>query len=97
MLQDILFRHNFTVRLCPAAGLPVAWKLVPAAGPTLMASPTSGIARRGGFATKNIWVTPHRDSERWPAGDYTIQSKGGAGLPEWTKQASVARMHVWLR
>lgn len=36
------------------------------------------------FAMHNLWVTPHADSERWPAGDYTILSPGGKGLPEWT-------------
>jgi primary-amine oxidase len=36
------------------------------------------------FATKNLWVTPYAEGEKWPAGDYTIQSPGGKGLPEWT-------------
>ena len=33
---------------------------------------------------------PCRDTERWPAGDYTIQSAGGEGLGKWTQQ-------VWFR
>lgn len=68
------------------AGSPVAWKLMPAGGPTLLAKPGSGIALRGAFSTKNLWVTPHSDEECWPAGDYTIQSVGGEGLAKWTKQ-----------
>jgi primary-amine oxidase len=69
------------------AGKPVAWKLVPLASPAgLLSTPTSGIAQRIGFATKNLWVTPHSDEERWPAGTYTVQSEGGEGLPQWTAQ-----------
>lgn len=60
--------------------------MMPAGGPTLLAKPDSGIALRGAFSTKNLWVTPHSDEERWPAGDYTIQSVGGEGLAKWTEQ-----------
>ena len=28
----------------------------------------------------------HRDTERWPAGDFTVQSTGGEGLPAWTAE-----------
>ncbi len=56
------------------------------AAPVMLATPSSLLQARGGFALKNLWVTPHDDAERWPAGDYTIQSKGGEGLPAWTKQ-----------
>ena len=56
------------------------------AAPLMLATPSSLLQARGGFALKNIWVTPHNDDERWPAGSYTIQSKGGEGLPEWVKQ-----------
>lgn len=27
---------------------------------------------------------PFSDAERWPAGDYPLQSNGGSGLPMWT-------------
>jgi hypothetical protein len=39
----------------------VAYKLMPMAGPLLLAAPSSGIAKRGAFATKALWVTPHQD------------------------------------
>jgi Cu2+-containing amine oxidase len=58
------------------------------AAPLMLATPSSLLQKRGGFSLKNIWVTPHSESERWPAGEYTIQSKGGEGLPLWTKQVS---------
>lgn len=59
---------------------------MPSTAPTLLAKPYSSIAKRGTFATKNLWVTPHADTERWPAGDYPLQGKGGEGLPAWTQQ-----------
>jgi hypothetical protein len=78
------------------AGKPVAYKLMTSTGPTMLATPKSLLQARGGFALKNIWVTPHTDSERWPAGDYTIQSKGGEGLPLWTKQVHLTSLPAEL-
>lgn len=40
--------------------------------------------RRAGFTDYNLWVTPQRDNERYAAGEYVTQSKGGDGLPAWT-------------
>jgi primary-amine oxidase len=65
-------------------GEPVAYKLVPGPTPTLLASPTSSVGRRAGFATRNLWVTPQRDDERRAAGEYPNQHAGGDGLPRWT-------------
>jgi primary-amine oxidase len=66
-------------------GQPVAYKLIPGHGiATLLADPRSSIARRAGFATKNLWVTPYERDERHAAGTYPYQHAGGAGLPEWT-------------
>ena len=41
--------------------------------------------KRAGFIKNHIWVTPYREDELWPAGDYPTQSHGGDGLPAWTK------------
>jgi primary-amine oxidase len=68
-----------------AAGDPVAYKLVPGSTPTLLADPESSIGQRAGFATRNLWVTPYEPAERWAAGDYPNQHRGGDGLPRWTK------------
>ena len=73
------------------AGKPVAYKLVGTPNPLVFAHPQSMIGQRAQFAFKNLWVTPHSDQERYPAGDYTIGSHGGAGLSEWTKQVSTSR------
>ena len=64
----------------------MAYKMMTNAAPLMLATPSSLLQKRGGFALKNIWVTPHSDAERWPAGAYTIQSQGSEGLPEWAKQ-----------
>ena len=41
--------------------------------------------KRAGFTDYHVWVTPYRENERYAAGDYPMQSKGGDGLPAWTK------------
>ena len=48
--------------------------------------PGSQVAQRAGFVANDIWVTPTRADERWPAGDYVNQSAPGQGLPAWTEQ-----------
>lgn len=70
----------------PATGKPVAYKLMPTHSPLLLASPASSLAKRGAFATKHLWVTPHNEEERFPAGDYPMQHEGGDGLPRWTAE-----------
>jgi primary-amine oxidase len=67
-------------------GQPTAYKLLPAATPTLLAGPESSIGRRAAFAAHNLWVTPFSPDERRAAGDYPNQHAGGAGLPTWTAQ-----------
>jgi primary-amine oxidase len=67
-------------------GIPVAYKLVPGSTPTLLAHPDSSVARRAGFATRNLWVTPYEPDERRAAGDYPNQHAGGDGLLAWSAQ-----------
>jgi len=50
------------------------------------AAPDSQVGQRAGFVAHDIWVTPTRADERWPAGDYVNQSKPGEGLQAWTEQ-----------
>ncbi len=69
-------RHN-------AVGHPVAYRLMPGNAPTMLADESSAVARRAGFARKNLWVTPYSADERRAAG-YPNLHAGGAGLPEWT-------------
>ena len=65
-------------------GRPVAYRLVPASTPTLLAREGSSIARRAAFARHNLWVTRYAADERRAAGDYPNQHPGGDGLPRWT-------------
>ncbi|MGH2812503.1 MAG: primary-amine oxidase [Actinomycetota bacterium] len=67
-----------------ALGRPTAYRLIPSASPTLLAHAGSVAAKRAGFATKNLWVTPYAPSERRAAGDYPNLARNGSGLPEWT-------------
>lgn len=67
-------------------GEPVAYKLHPQGQPTLLADRESSIARRAGFATKDLWVTRYAEDERYPTGDFVNQSPGGAGLPAYSAQ-----------
>jgi hypothetical protein len=50
----------------------------------MYAHPTSEHPRRAAFATKNLWVTPHSDDERFPAGDYCMRVGDNSGLLAWT-------------
>lgn len=50
------------------------------------AAADSQVGQRAGFVTHDVWVTPTRADERWPAGDYVNQSTPRQGLPEWTEQ-----------
>jgi primary-amine oxidase len=63
---------------------PVAYRLVPTDAITLAAAPSASVARRAAFATQNLWVTAYDRAERFPAGEYPNQSRGGDGLPAWT-------------
>lgn len=72
----------------PVNGKATAYKLVPftkgPAQPTLLVDPSSAVAQKGAFATANLWVTPYRQDERFPAGEHTPQGDGSPGLPQWT-------------
>lgn len=68
-----------------AVGEPSAYKLLGNASPTLLADPRSSIYKRGGFATKHLWVTPFDPAQRHAAGNYPNQNPGGDGLGVWTQ------------
>jgi primary-amine oxidase len=64
----------------------VAFKLIPAATPTLLANEASSVARRAAFARHNLWVTPYEPAERRAAGEHPNQSAGDDGLGVWTEK-----------
>ncbi len=78
-------------------GSPIGYKLLPHATPTLLAHPDSYVARRAGFARHNLWVTAYDAEELSAAGDTTLQSPGGGGLPSYSKNRNInnADIVVW--
>jgi primary-amine oxidase len=69
-----------------AVGKHPGYKLVAQASPVLLAQPGSSIDRRGGFASKHLWVTPFAEEERYATGNYPNQHGGGDGLPTWVQK-----------
>ena len=70
----------------PVTGAPAAYALMPGTCARLLARPGSAVARRAAFTTRNLWVTPHDDAQRYPAGEYVMQSQDCSGLSVWTRE-----------
>jgi primary-amine oxidase len=68
-----------------ALGEPVGYSLMPEGNAVPYAAPTASVRQRAGFVSHQLWVTPYVSSEMHAAGEYVYQSKGGGGLPRWTK------------
>ena len=67
-------------------GGPVAYKLVPGACLPAMMDPGSPIFRRAQVIGHTLWVTSYEGDERWPCGEFVVQSERDRGLPEWTAE-----------
>lgn len=65
-------------------GYPVGYELMPGENTTSLLLPEDYPQKRAGFTDYQLWITPYRDNERYAAGDYPVQSRGGDGLPAWT-------------
>jgi primary-amine oxidase len=79
-------------------GGPTAYRLCPGENVLPYAQPGAAVLKRAGFLTKNLWVTPYRQDERYPTGDYPNQNPGGDGLPNWTqanRQIDRTDLVVW--
>jgi primary-amine oxidase len=66
-------------------GYPVGYEVMGEENAMSLMVPEDYPQKRAGFTNYHIWVTPYREDERYAAGDYPVQSKGGDGLPTWTK------------
>ena len=73
-------------RVTNGLGTPVGYKLVPGAALPSMFDPGSPVLRRAGVIAHTLWVTPFDEEERWPCGEFVVQSAGHLGLPDWTAQ-----------
>ncbi len=67
-------------------GTPVGYKLVPGAALPPMFDPESPVVRRAQVIGHTLWVTPFDEEERWPCGEFVVQSRDDRGLPVWTAQ-----------
>jgi primary-amine oxidase len=68
-----------------SVGYPARYELIPQGNAMSLMVPEDYPQKRAGFTDYQVWVTPYRESERYAAGDYPFRSKGGEGLPAWTK------------
>ncbi|MCK1651582.1 primary-amine oxidase [Bradyrhizobium sp. 149] len=67
-------------------GNPVGYKLIVTPSPVMLAQEGSFVRKRGGFATKHVWVTPYDPAEKYASGDYPNVHAGGDGLPRYVEQ-----------
>jgi primary-amine oxidase len=67
-------------------GTPVGYKLIPGGAIPPLLEPASPVLQRARAIGHTLWVTPYRQDERWPCGDFPNLSTGGDGLPSWTEQ-----------
>ena len=66
-------------------GTPVGYKLVPSAAFPPLLDPASPAFQRAQVIGHTLWVTPYREDERWPCGDFPVQSSRDSGLAVWTE------------
>ena len=82
----------------PQNGEPVGYQLMAGNNVLPFANPHSSFLQRVAFTKHHSWVTPYHPEERYPAGEYPNQHKGGAGLPAWTqadRPIENTRLVVW--
>jgi primary-amine oxidase len=65
-------------------GTPVAYKLVPGGAIPALVDPRSFVVRRARAIEHTLWVTPYREDERWPCGEFPNLSAEDTGLAQWT-------------
>jgi primary-amine oxidase len=65
-------------------GAPAGYKLVPSGAFPPLLDRSSPAFRRAEVIGHTLWVTPYRQDERWPCGDFPNMSERDTGLPLWT-------------
>jgi primary-amine oxidase len=66
-------------------GIPVGYKLVPSAAFPPLLDRASPAYQRAQVIGHTLWVTPYREDERWPCGDFPNLSEHDTGLAVWTQ------------
>lgn len=69
-----------------AVDKPVGYILRPEGLPSLLADPSSSIARRAAFTTKDLWVTRYDPAERYPSGELVNQNDGHGTIDRWIER-----------
>jgi primary-amine oxidase len=67
-------------------GRPAGYKLIPGGAFPPMLDRASPAFRRAEVIGHTLWVTPYRADERWPCGEFPVQSDRDGGLARWTEQ-----------
>ena len=67
-------------------GTPPGYKLVPSGAFPPLLDRSSPAYRRAEVIGHTLWVTPYRQDERWPCGEFPNLSETDHGLPTWTAQ-----------
>jgi primary-amine oxidase len=65
-------------------GFGVGYKLVPSGMFPALIDPSTPAFRRAEVIGHTLWVTPYREDERWPCGEFPNLSARDSGLPSWT-------------
>lgn len=68
-----------------ALGQPTGYLLATGENSVSFSGINSFARKRAGFMNHHLWVTPQAPEEMNAAGYYVNQSRGGGGLPAWTK------------
>jgi primary-amine oxidase len=61
-----------------------AYRLVPGSSFPPMVDAASPVMQRAAVIGHTLWVTPYNPAERWPCGEFPVQSSADDGLPVWT-------------
>ncbi|MED1440085.1 primary-amine oxidase [Aeribacillus composti] len=69
-----------------AVGQPVGYKIMPGENCLPFAYDDSSLLKRAGFLKHHLHVTKYDEKERFAAGPYPNQNKGGDGLPKYVSQ-----------
>ena len=80
-------------------GNPASYEVLAFTHAQLLLDPDDWPARRAGFLTHDVWVTPYEPEERYAGGQYMLGSRGDDGLAVWAARDRAVRNRdvvVWI-
>ncbi|MCR2817494.1 primary-amine oxidase [Microbacterium sp. zg.Y1090] len=78
--------HVVNPEVTNIVGKPVGYILRAEGQPSLLADPSSSIARRAAFTTHDLWVTRYSPDERFPSGELVNQNDGFGTIDRWIER-----------